>query len=314
MKEAFGEIRIEFFYLFIFSCVVATYLFIKGPQGFMNFDGEYYIQIVKEGYKYDPSYHGSNTAFNPLFGYVWSLVGFRIVPMVILNAIFFICGLSLLRRTNLVNESGIHYFLCLPFIMFFFIPYTESLYFLLTSAFIFFFDRKFFVSLVFIALASATKFSTLITLLVILATMIFSLNKKSGKEIVWKSFLLIAVAGIVSFVIERIKDVQTGIPNVSMKAQRHYWKQFIQLPKFPFDDWGGEFIMILDGWSFILACVCLVLIISKFWKRYALKVQPEDTWTYLQSFSMISLAHDNFSLVSFSTSTSKSDILLVLKY
>ena len=109
---------------FLYSLVTSTAFVL--PEDY--FDAVNYRWIATEGYHLD-----FLTAYFPGFPFIWSLFKGALFPMVLVNGILWFASMLLMRRYLPIKGSSLLVASVMPGILFFFLPYSESLFFLLIA-------------------------------------------------------------------------------------------------------------------------------------------------------------------------------------
>jgi len=148
-----------FYMLQFFFAHISIFPNFPSSENIKHSDVGFYDSIAHRGY----DVNSNNTGFYILFPFLWKISHLGIWGMVVVNIIFFACGFGLLMQTMLQPEKQF-WILCLsiPAVYFAFIPYTESLFFLLGSWLIYAVEKKkkiqIWLALILISLVRATAF------------------------------------------------------------------------------------------------------------------------------------------------------------
>jgi hypothetical protein len=210
---------------------------------FLNWDAEHYEFIKSFGYE------GYRVAFFPLFPLVWKFLSFGVYGVVVFNAfVFLISFYFLIKKFKIDKPIDIALFLSIPSFIFFYLPYSESIFFL-CSIFILFGlkDKKYMLVYVglFLAILARPAFTVFIPALII--TELFGeFSRKMAIRI--GIYFCITLLGI--YLVTLIQYLDTGEWFKFFNAQK-YWGNELQLPKFPLTSWAGGFIVRLDGIAFL---------------------------------------------------------------
>lgn len=170
-----------------------------------NFDGVHYLLIAKNGYQqyeqaYFPLYSIIIRFFTPFFG------GESLIAALILNGVFFLCGLILFVKLakSMVGKRAywaLVYLLVFPTSFFFAAVYTESLFFFCSSATLYFLRKKQYIFMVvFGILASSTRLIGLFLCIPIFITLCFE-KKFTNKKIKLILTTLLPTVGFFGYVI-----------------------------------------------------------------------------------------------------------------
>lgn len=227
------------FYLLQFFFAETTLLGIHpGTANLRSWDVVYYESIARNGY--DGTSH--NTGFFILFPLLWKLSGFTIWGICAFNICCFATGFAFLSRALQVTDKIIYMlWLSLPSGYFFFLPYTEALFFLL-GAIILYAVRQERPVLCWIALFLVSLVRPTASMLIpaFLAMELFSNPKKDWwKSILRTGYRYIApiVAALSLFVLWQYR--QTGIWFAYFKTQATIWGHVFSWPGIPFTNIAG---------------------------------------------------------------------------
>ncbi len=99
-------------------------------NNFLNWDAEHYYRIKNFGYE------GFRVAFFPLFPFVWKLLHLNVIGIIFLNAAVFFIAFYFLIRSLRSNTLEILLYLSIPSFCFFFLPYSEAIFFACSTLFL----------------------------------------------------------------------------------------------------------------------------------------------------------------------------------
>jgi hypothetical protein len=251
MKKYFELFTIGFYILFL-SAILVTMQQIWFPdllksEHFLNWDAEHYEFIKQNGFE---SYR---VAFFPLFPLIWKFLALGTYGAVLLNSIVFLMSFYLIvRKLKIKNSLEIVLYLTIPSFIFFYLPYSESIFFLCSTAILFGIkDKKYYLIYIglFFAILARPAFTVFIPALII--TEFFS-------EFRTKTWLRISIYIGISLVgvllVTFIQFLDTGEWFKFFEAQKH-WGNFLQIPSLPLTSWAGGFIVRLDGFAFLIGII-----------------------------------------------------------
>ena len=248
------------FYFILYKIKIITA--IPDAAGILKWDTGIYYSIKKEGYHYIPNTI-CNAGFFPLFPYFWKISGLGTIAMSILCALIFFVGVSLLFNLYKPKNAVAFLFLCLPFGFFFYVPQTESIFFLL-SVFILIGlkNKKLWLIFLSLYLASMTRASGLFFLIAFAASIALSENKNSFiHSDKWKHLLKIyltpVVLGICSVGI--IQYFLTGNFFAYYDAQTNGWERKLTIPNLPFGTNQQLDILSFSNLNFWFGSISLVI-------------------------------------------------------
>jgi hypothetical protein len=247
------------FYIIQFF-LAKTGIFILPTSSNLNvWDVGFYDSIKTSGYDPDTD----NTGFFILFPLIWKVAHVGIWGIIFINIFFFACGFGLLAYT--VNESDKKFWLfwlTLPSVYFAFVPYTESLFFLLGSLILYSIKEKksglLWISLFLISLVRATG---IFLLPAFFAMELLSRPPKewlTGVIRVFYRYAIPMIAGLALFIVWQYYE--TGIWFAYFKKQAEHWGHTFSLPGVPFSNienaewryhWLSALAMFVDTIAFI---------------------------------------------------------------
>ncbi len=299
MKKYFELFTIGFYILFL-SAILVTMQQIWFPdllksEHFLNWDAEHYEFIKQNGFE---SYR---VAFFPLFPLIWKFLALGTYGAVLLNSIVFLMTFYLIvRKLKIKNSLEIVLYLTIPSFIFFYLPYSESIFFLCSTAILFGIkDKKYYLIYIglFFAILARPAFTIFIPALII--TEFFS-------EFRTKTWLRISIYIGISLVgvllVSFIQFLDTGEWFKFFEAQKH-WGNFLQIPSLPLTSWAGGFIVRLDGFAFLIGIISggfLLGLIFKL-KQFRNSVIPSEvifSLAYLGGITLIVLLFRGGSLFS----------------
>ncbi len=262
----------------LFICFYFALLFFGGINGIpdntnlIKWDAFYYHSIKESGYNHY-WYMASNSAFFPFFSYLWRLTHLNGIGISIFNLFLFLFSVYLLYKTYSISIKYVLIFISLPAAIFFYVPYTESLFFLFCTLFLIGL-KKDNLKLVFLGLllasitrATALFFVPAIIFMEILSSEKVVINKKLIINIVVMS--LASILGLLIVVL--IQHYQTGIWFAFVKQQFRFWQHKLDIPGFPLVAHGGDKALWIDGIAFILGLQAFALAIGLLIKKFITK-------------------------------------------
>src|SRR5690606_31502392 len=96
-------------------------------SSFLNWDAEHYHWIRNKGYE------GFRVAFFPLFPFIWKLIPIGAIGVSVLNGCVFLVSFYFLIRQLGSSWKEVIVYLSIPGCIFFFLPYSEALFFLCST-------------------------------------------------------------------------------------------------------------------------------------------------------------------------------------
>jgi len=272
-------------YFTVLICVFIGILKITNNQNFLTsfdfdfFDALNYQAISQHGYS------GYLVAFFPAFPALWYFLGTTSFGISLINGIIFSLSYSFLSHTYSFSLKQHLAFLTIPSIVFCFIPYSESLFFLFGVITLIGLKRNdTWTLLIGIFLCSLTRPIAFIFIPAIVLTFLFT-NEPIRHRVknVILSVLTILLGLFVVFLIQRI---QTGKWLSFFEVQEKGWGNKLGLPNFPLSSWGGDFMVQIDGlalWFALIFGFSYLSIHSKI-----LSNKPQENKSFIFSLCVIS--------------------------
>ena len=211
---------------------------------FIVWDASNYNFIKENGYE------GNKVAFFPLFPLLWKFLSLGPYGIVLINASLFFIGFYLLiKNLSIKAPKEILLLLSIPSFIFFFLPYSEAIFFL-CSTIILIGLKKHKIYLIYLGLFFATlsrpAFTIFIPALLITEFLAAEKNKSVYRII---NYLLVSCAGVL--IVAFIQYIDTGIWFEFFSAQKH-WGNTPQIPKLPLTSWADGFITRTDAFTFLI--------------------------------------------------------------
>jgi len=234
---------------------------IPNNSNLLNWDASWYNSINQDGYIFDESVQ-SNTGFFPLFPMLWRLFQFSPVGVSIFNVFLYAIGATVMTLALQRTWKDLIVLIGLPSLFFFYIPYSEALFYLMGSLLLvgLYKERKylFYISLLLSCMIRPVFFFFIPALI-----MLFLLKRNSGFN--WKklllSILLVVIGTVLSF---WIVGYSSGDFFAYTKSQIGNWDHSFSLPGFPLTTWRGYRILWLDGLALFLLGVVGLFILKNF--------------------------------------------------
>ena len=264
-KQTIWDLRFVLIHIIVF---ISGYLIlgffghlhqVPGTENMQQWDSSWYASIKDNGYLYDPN-APSNIAFFPLFPYFWRITSLGPFGIGVLNGLIFLTSFSLLARTYKFDVKESLLFLSLPSMFFFYLPYTESLFFLMmTIMFIGLHKQKQWLIILGLFLSSMIR-PTSIFFIPAIIFMEFLYTKWKGKELrqtIFRTSLYIIASISSILIVLLIQRYQTGEWFGYFEAQIKHWKHEFLIPEFPLTTWGRSNLIWLDATALFFGLVAL---------------------------------------------------------
>ncbi|GIV43407.1 MAG: hypothetical protein KatS3mg035_0530 [Bacteroidia bacterium] len=254
---------------------------------FLQFDAVHYYKIVHLGYNHKRS------AFFPLFPWIWKILGGKLAPGLIINNFIFSVSFAIINQVFYWNIMQKILFLSIPSSIFYFLPYSESIFALGSACLIYSITSKkdYGIVLSFLLISfSRPAFSILLpSLAIYLFFEKFSIIRKI--KIFGGSFALSATA---LWLVNEYQYSQTKIPWGFYSSQQTFWDNHWRLPHFPLSSYGDIHIFRVDLLCFVLGMTCVFLLISYSAKKIYQKTMTENNfmlliYSYLAGISLLVL-------------------------
>lgn len=230
--------------LFLFG---ANGLELIAQGGLLNWDAEHYQSITTNGYD------KLRTAFFPLFPLLWKYSGLGAVGISVINGLIYIGGLSALAHSFKLNLARTLLIAAVPTSVFYFFPYTESLFFAGSVMVILGYRNDLLPLLLFgFIWCSFARPSAAVFLPAIILTEY--LTRKSNRDALQRITFSIAAVGLGLFLAVLIHFSHTGTWFSFMDAQSE-WDNQLRIPTLPLRSWAGWRVTVLDGTALFVSLV-----------------------------------------------------------
>ncbi|HEY1040330.1 MAG TPA: hypothetical protein VGF30_13030 [Bacteroidia bacterium] len=257
------------YYLAAFA-LLFTFLYLKenlslfSNANFLNWDAGHYFQIKTNGYD------AVNTAFFPLFPFVWKAFNFTPIGIGFLNFVLFMIAVSVLCAEMKLKLIHTLIVLSVPGLFFMFLPYAEALFFFCgTIALVGLKRDKLILTALGLFLCSLCRPTTFIFIPAIL--IVYYVNRDGN----WKTFFtktLVCIFVLLSglFVSFMIQKVYTGQWLTFFDSQEK-WGNKLGFPTLPLTTWGGDNILRYESTAVLIGIisgvVILLVLFNKRWKE-----------------------------------------------
>lgn len=269
-------------YSFILVSMLIFYFLNHNFQwiNFLQFDAVHYYKIVHLGYDHKRS------AFFPFFPWIWRVLGGNISIGIVTNILIFSFSFAILNQIFQWDYWQKILFLSIPSSIFYFLPYSESIFALSSILLLYAIIHKknYLIILSFFLISlSRPAFSVLLpSLIVYLFFSKYSLLTKI------KIFSLSLVASIiVLWIINAYQYSQTHIGWGFYSAQTTYWDNQWRLPRFPLSSYGDIHIFRLDLTAFSLGLISIILLIQQLRNKIYQKKCIDDPHIIVYSYIAI---------------------------
>ena len=246
--------------IIIYHLLYALGLFNSLPNdnNMRNWDGYWYSQIIEVGYWYVP-YTTCNLAFFPLFPYLWKALNISAIYMGLINLIAFYLGLNLLIPIRKASLPILLAMISLPSCIFFFLPYSESLFFISGALLLNGLYRRstgFVVCGIVLCGLTRSVSTTFIPAFLFIPAVACLSGKISIREMAGQMALTVSACLASIFAVAYIQFYQTGKWFYFLEVQR-YWKRHWLVPSLPFTTTDPNRILGIDAAAIITGFVCI---------------------------------------------------------
>jgi len=244
-----ASISVLIVYLFLLILLFLAFITLgkidalPNSHSLLQWDAKWYESIIQNGYSFHENIQ-SNAGFFPGFPLLWKTIGLGVLGISIVNLFLFLSAFYLLCKLLKASNLVALIVLSLPSIFFFYVPYSESLFYLLTVLAIIAWRKEKWWMVVLMCILLA--FVRPVIFFLIPAIFMAFLLKKQWKSY-WKTLLVMSalIAGTMLgfYYIGQI----TGDFFAYSKSQIGNWGHEFSLPAFPLTTWRGYRILWLDG-------------------------------------------------------------------
>lgn len=231
-------------------------------SGLLNYDATWYNDLKENGYIFKTDGQ-SNSGFYPAFPYLWKISGLSTLGISILNGLIFIYSVILLAKHFNFSTKDILIFLSVPSLIFNYVPYTESMFFL-SSTLLLIGLHKENGTMTLIGLFSCCFIRpvTVVFIPILIAYWIFS--KFTDRKNIVSLFIKILFCLLPLLIVTLIQWSVTGVWFAHSKAQIAFWDHNFHIPHFPLTTWGGPRTIWIDGTAFWIGLLATGLLIYFF--------------------------------------------------
>lgn len=247
--------------LVLFLLTVGAYAFFKSDfkiSQLVHWDARHYLSISQNGY------HGFTVAFFPLFPLLLKLVGTGILSSITLNTAVFLLSFYFLFRSKKMDVMTGLILLTVPFNLFYFLPFSESVFFASSALLLFGIERnKKSATLLGLFFLGISRPVFIIVLPALILAEFASESKKSALKNCFL-YLVTSTLSLLTVAIIQFLDTDKWFEFFSVQSG---WGNQLQLPNFPLTTWGGDFVLRLDAAALLIGTIsgiiCLLLVFHK---------------------------------------------------
>lgn len=221
----------------------------------LQFDAAHYAAIAHEGYV------PFRQAFFPFLPTVWRTLHFGNGGICLFNCLVYLLSTTWIACRLKVSLKPLLLFLTLPSTIFFFVPYTESLFFAFSSLIILgMMERSVWKVLLGLLLCSLTRptFTTLLPAVVL--AIILSKPIKAARGTLITLCILSCAMGL--YLVATIQHSDTGEWLGFYSAQKG-WGNELRWPSVPLGSWGGDDVVRLDAVALLFGLASLYILFQQ---------------------------------------------------
>jgi hypothetical protein len=233
-----------------------------------KWDAGWYFEITRDGYFYDPA-RMSSVAFFPLFPLLWQFTGLSYLGICLTNALVFCLAfswLSWLRQWRLTEQLVLA---SLPSLMFACLPYTEALFFLISTGFLYAYSRqRIWLTCLFILLCALTRpVATIFVPAFVLAELLATPNGQLRSGLLRAALYgSVALAGL--GLVALYQHSQTGVYFGSIYTQVH-WQHYFRFPTLPFNIYNGANLTeVVESAGLAVSVLAMAAVLHLIWRRF----------------------------------------------
>lgn len=260
-NKAFHSIVIHLLVAWIAYHILYYYYmvgYIPNNRNLLQYDGNWYRSIKDNGYEYWPK-RGCNLAFFPLFPLWWKLL--NVSPLIIswLNAAIFIISFVFLVKSEKTSYSLILFIISIPSFIFFFLPYSESVFFVFGTLILLGYEKKSIVlrCIGFLGSSIARSVCLLFIPLIIICDLILNTQEKNNFPNRLKSALFSIVSCLVGLSITVLMQYHaTGKWFYFLTVQQYFKRTWI-IPKFPLTTISPDRVLGIDSIAFVIGLLAI---------------------------------------------------------
>ncbi len=234
-------------YFFHFSEVFSVH-------NFLNWDAAHYDHIAHVDYT------GFRNTFFPLFPFFWKYTQIGPIGISLVNGLFYVISFAFLAYTLQYSFREFLLMLSFPTLIFMFLPYAESFFFLGASMVLLgFAKRKVWIICTGLIIAALARPVACLFIPIVTVSCFFDFRKETLRKL--PLYLIAIIVGIAGVVI--IQHHTTGDWFAFSHAEKQWWGNDPKFPRLPFTTWGGDEVARLDGTSLLIgvsaSVACFVL-------------------------------------------------------
>jgi len=251
--------------LFLFK---ATFLqTLPDELNLLHWDSGWYCTLSRVGYIYDPT-GVNNLAFFPLFPLIWHIAHVGVWGMACLNVLFFATGISILDNLFKPGTQNKILWLSMPAVYFCFIPYSEAVFFLLTT--ITFYgirnNKKLLVWISLFLLSLTRPTGVLLAPSFLAMTLLSAGNKRWYKSLF--SYLTVYLSPMVlgTGLFIWYEYLKSGVWFVFFDIEKKYWGHVLNIPMLPFNNNYNQSLSWISAIAVFIGFFSFLFLLNRFFK------------------------------------------------
>ncbi len=249
---------IAYFLIAILVLVVIEDLFFPGllnENNLMHWDAKHYFLIKRDGY------NSVNVAFFPMLPFLWKTLSLSASGMALLNTLIFGTAFCFLAKTLKLGIQETLLYLTIPGNIFYFLPYTEALFFATSCLVIIGYRTEKNVLIILgLTLSTFVRPIFLFFVLAVIVTELYSAKINRKKILRIGGLLLVLIAGLSA--VFTIHCIYTGNWFAYLEIANAWGGGILRLPRLPFTSWSDCMIVRLDGVAMLIGILSGVLLAS----------------------------------------------------
>jgi len=250
---------------YAFQAFIFYILFYKSQwlniQSLLNWDAQHYFKIASEGYDH------TRTAFFPLFPLIWKFSGLNAIGISMFNALLFISSFAWLAQLYQLKTKHLFLIAAIPTFIFFFVPYTESVFFA-SSVILLTGYKRLDYRLVFAGLLLASFARPAASVFIPAIILVEWLTRENSSKALSKISLSVVAVLIGMMGAFAVHYSYTENLFGFFDVQANVWDNRLQIPSLPLRSWAGIKIVILDGTALFVSILCGWQLLQWLWPNF----------------------------------------------
>lgn len=253
---------LKYFVIYIFTLVTSAFIFVTffdlklKANGTLSWDAAHYFHIMTYGYE------GFRVAFFPLFPMIWKILNVNSVSISLINYFIFLSSFLFLKKILHLNWEVFFIYLSVPSLIFFALPYSESIFFLSLIPTIYGLKNQNskYVAIGILFASMARPSISVLIIAILITEILFRKNWKST-FLNFSFYLISFLSG--QFLVALIQWFNTGKWFEFYKVQS-LWGNKLQIPNLPLSSWSGDMIVRFDAIALFFSGLALIAIFQHF--------------------------------------------------